>query len=182
MNQSDFNEFKTEGKIDATIKKIVAIDEIKDLISIASKILKHASDPISGVINFLHDRPEGISLSGHIANKVLEESFGDVNNVPALVKLLSCHVTEIIRQANSIIITKECHSSQKLGNFLVKQKNKVKFDIKKDKGTFILANISGLIGVEHGVELPIEKIHINPPKLIVTAKLGLLRPQRILDI
>ncbi len=177
-----YQEVKKDYKIDLIIDKIASIDEVKDLINKAQKILKHASDPISGVIKFLHDRPDGVSMSGHIANHVLEESFGGSHKIPQLVKLLSSHMVEIIRNANSIIITKECMSTQKLGHFLVKQKDRVKFDIKQEKESITLSNISGLTGLEHGVELPIEKIQIQPPKLIVTAKLGLLRPQKILDI
>jgi hypothetical protein len=46
----------------------------------------------------------------------------------------------------------------------------------------VLKNIQGLIGVEHGVEVPLEKILVQPPKLIVTVRLGILHPQRVVDI
>jgi hypothetical protein len=46
----------------------------------------------------------------------------------------------------------------------------------------VLKNIAGLVGIEHGIEAPLEKILVKPPKLIVTLNMGLLHPQKVLDL
>ena len=65
---------------------------------------------------------------------------------------------------------------------MIKQAESMRFEIGVEKGHLTLKNIKGLFGIEHGVELPLEKIVVQPPKLIVTANMGLFHPQKVLDI
>lgn len=51
----------------------------------------------------------------------------------------------------------------------------------------MLKNIAGLLGIEHGIEhgieAPLEKIMVKPPnKPVFTLNMGLLHPQRVLDL
>jgi hydrogenase/urease accessory protein HupE len=51
----------------------------------------------------------------------------------------------------------------------------------------VLKNIAGLLGIEHGIahgiEAPLEKIMVKPPnKPVFTLNMGLLHPQRVLDL
>ncbi len=153
-----------------------------ELVDVAKRFLKTASDPFSGVIIYLHERPEKTSMPGYLINSILLDSFGSPENIPGLIRILSGHVREIIRDANVIDIINEHPSAEKWGNFVIKQKERIKFEVGRERGLMVLKNIQGLIGVEHGIELPLEKILVEPPKLIVTVKMGLLRPQKVVDI
>jgi len=154
----------------------------QELIDAATKFLNKASDPFSGVINFLHDRPEGASLPGPIVNRVLLGAFGDKDKIPGLIRVLASHVHEIARKADVINIINERASVENWGQYLIKQKEKIAFKVTHEKGKLLLNDIVGLVAVEHGVELPLEKILVSPPNLIVTVKLGLLRPQKVVEI
>jgi hypothetical protein len=153
----------------------------QELVDIARRVLKSASDPFSGVIKFLHERPENNSMPGRLVSSVLDKTFGS-DEIPGLIKIMAGHVREIYRQANVIDIIKEHPTAEKWGNFVVKQKERIKFEVGLEKGRLVLSNIQGLIGVEHGVELPLEKITVVPPNLVVTVKLGMLHPQRTVAI
>lgn len=153
-----------------------------ELIEISRRVLKTAGDPFSGVVRFLHERPEGNSLPGYLMNKVLLETFGNRDEIPGLIRILAGHVREIIRQSNVINIINEHPTAERWGNFIIKQKERMKFEVGLEKGKLALKNIQGIIGVEHGIELPLDKILVQPPKLLVTVKLGIIRRQRIVDI
>jgi hypothetical protein len=153
-----------------------------ELIETARRILNTSRDPFSAVIRFLHERPENSSLPGYLVHKVLLETFGDMESVPSLVRVLAAHVRSIVRNANVIELILEHPATERWGNFMIKQKERVKFEVAFDKGRLVLNNISGLIGIENGLECPLERIQVMPPKLIVTVKLGLLHPQKEVDI
>jgi hypothetical protein len=161
------------------VQKLVNMEQ--ELVEVARQILKTASDPFTGVIKFLHERPENNSLPGKLVTTVLHQTFGN-EEIPGLIKIMSGHVREIYRNANVIDIIKEHPTAEKWGNFIIKQKDRIKFEVGLEKGRLVLNNIQGLIGVEHGIELPLEKITVSPPNLIVTVKMGMLHPQRIVSI
>ncbi|PWT99243.1 MAG: hypothetical protein C5B53_05645 [Candidatus Melainabacteria bacterium] len=152
------------------------------LVDRARGILRTAGDPVSAVIRFLHERPEEASLKGLVMHYVLRETFGDEEKIPGLIKLFTGHVSEIIRHANVIDIINEHPAVERWGKYLIKQKERIKFEIAKERELLVLKNIVGLIAVEQGMDLPVDKISVQPPNLIVTVKLGLLRPQRVFDI
>jgi len=155
----------------------------KDLVDTARYMVKSASDPFSGVIKFLHERPENTSLHGYLVDHVLLQTFGSQEEIPGLIRALASHVREIIRQSNVINIVNEHPTAEKWGQYIIKQKESMRFEVGVEKGCVILKNIKGLFGIEHGVEFPLETILVKPPKqLIVTANMGLLKPQRCLDI
>jgi len=158
--------------------RLVSMEQ--EVVEVARKVLKSASDPFTGVIKFLHERPEDKSLPGYAVNRVLQETLG--SEVPALIKILAGHVREIVRHSNVIDIIKEHPTAEKWGAFVIKQKDRIKFEVGLEKGLLVLRNVQGLIGVEHGIELQLEKILVQPPDLIVTARLGLLRPERVVSI
>jgi hypothetical protein len=153
-----------------------------ELVDMAKRILRTASDPISAVIRFLHERPENASLPGYVIDRVLLEAFESQERIPGLVRILAGHVREISRKKNVIDILKEHAAVEKWGNYLIKQADQIKFEVAKERDKLVLKNIGGLVAVEHGIEIPLDKILINPPKLEVTLRFGLLRPQRIIDI
>jgi hypothetical protein len=153
-----------------------------DLVDTAKKVLRTAGDPFSGVIRFLHEHPEEASLKGLVMQHVLRETFGDEDKIPQLVRIFSSHVREIIRHANVIDIINEHPAVERWGNYLIKQKERIKFEIARERDLLVLKNIAGLVAIEQGLELPLEKIAVQPPKLVVTVQLGILRPQRVLDI
>jgi hypothetical protein len=161
------------------MQKLVSMEQ--ELVDVARRVLKTASDPFTGVIKFLHERPENNSLPGRLVNSVLQQTFCN-EEIPDLIKILAGHVREIYRHSNVIDIIKEHPTTEKWGNFMIKQKERIKFEVGLEKGRLVLNNIQGLIGVEHGVELPLEKITVSPPNLIVTVKLGMLHPQRTVSI
>jgi len=164
-------------------KVIVKLQNIEaGLVDRAKGILRTASDPVSAVIRFLHERPEEASLKGLVMHYVLRETFGDEEKIPGLIKLFTGHVHEIIRHANVIDIINEHPAVERWGKYLIKQKERIKFEIAKERELLVLKNIVGLVVVEQGLDLPLEKISVQPPNLIVTVKLGLLRPQRVFDI
>ncbi len=152
-----------------------------ELVEVARKVLKSASDPMTGVIRFLHERPENSSLPGYLINGVLEQTFG-TEEIPGLIRILAGHAREVVRHANVIELIKEHPTTEKWQDFLIKQTDRVKFEVAFEKGSLVLKNINGLIGIEHGIELPLDKIQINPPNLIVTVKMGMLRPQRVVSM
>ncbi len=153
-----------------------------ELVDVARKFVRTAGDPISAVIRFLHERPEDASLPGYIVDKVLLETFGENENIPGLVQILSGHVKEIIRQRNVIAIIKEHPAMERWGSYVIKQTERIKFEVAREKDKLVLKDIAGLLAIEHGMEVPLDKILVNPPKLEVTFRLGLLRPQKIIDI
>lgn len=153
-----------------------------ELIDVAKKILRTASDPISAVIRFLHERPENQTLPGYVVEKVLLETFESYDRIPGLVKILAGQVREIVRHRNVIELLKEHPAAERWGNYLIKQADLIKFEVAKERDKVVLKNIGGLVAVEHGIEIPLDKILVNPPKLEVTLRFGLLRPQRIIDI
>jgi len=171
---------KTNDSNAQLLEKIANIEQ--ELVTTAKRLVKSAGDPFSGVINFLAERPEGTSMPGFLVNRVLLETFGEIEQIPGLIRILSGHVKEIVRQSNAINIINEHPNSERWGNFIIKQKEKIKFEVGLEKGKLLLHKIEGLIGVEQGIELPLEKILVQPPKLIVTVKLGLLHPQKVVDI
>jgi hypothetical protein len=152
------------------------------LVDKARAILRTANDPVSAVIRFLHERPEESSLKGLVVHYVLRETFGDEEKIPGLIKVFTGHVHEIIRHANVIDIINEHPAVDRWGKYIIKQKERIKFEIAKERDLLVLKNIVGLIAIEQGMELPVEKISVQPPNLIVTVKLGMLRPQRVFDI
>jgi len=153
-----------------------------DLVEVAKRIVGTAGDPISAVVKFLHERPENVSLPGYVIERILLETFESREQIPGLVNLLAGHVHEIIRQKNVIDIIKEHPAVERWGTHVIKQADRIKFEVGKEKGLLALKNIGGLVAVEHGIEIPLDKILVNPPKLEVTLRFGLLRPQRIVDI
>jgi hypothetical protein len=154
----------------------------QDLVAHARRMVKTASDPFSGVIKFLHERPDNASLHGYVVDRVLVETFGSKEEIPGLLRAIGSHVREVVRQADVIKVINEHPTAERWGNYIIKQKESMRFEIGVERGNLVLKNISGLFGMEHGVELPLEKIEVKPPKLIVTLNMGLLRPQRVLDI
>lgn len=168
--------------MNAQIKQTLEACEA-ELIDVARQILKTASDPFSGVIKFLQERPEGISLHGYLVNRVLLETFGSMEEVPALIRALTSHVREVTRQSNTINIHNEHPTAEPWGTFIIKQKERTRFEIAFEKDCLVLKNIVGLFGIEHGIEAPLEKILVRSPKqLVVTVNMGLLHPQRVLDL
>lgn len=166
---------------DANIKEKIEEAEA-DLINLAQNILRTASDPITAVIQFLQERPENAILRGTVIHNVLAGAFGEYENIPGLVKVLTGHVREIIRHANVINIINEHSTVEKWGSHIIKQTDKIKFEIAKERGIIVLQNIGGIFAIEHGISVPIEKITIKPPKLIVTLNVGLFRPNLTVDI
>lgn len=156
--------------------------EVSDMVDLAGRFIRSASDPFSAVIKFLHDRPEQVSLAGPSVKQVLLKSFGSGEQIPGLIGLLSKHVREIVRQSNVIAIYNEHLAQEHWGGHLIKLKEQVRFEVSKENNQLALKNIAGLICVQHGMELPLEKILVNPPKLEITVKLGLLRPVIAVDI
>ncbi len=148
----------------------------------AKRLIKSASDPFSAVIRFLHERPENVSLPGISVKSVLLGAFGTHEEVPGLLRLFSAHVREVVRSSNVIAIYNEHFSQDNWGGYLIKLKEQVKFEVAREKNMLVLKNIVGLVCVEHGIELPLEKITVNPPNLEITVKLGLLRPVKAVDI
>ena len=158
------------------VQKLKSLEQ--ELVEVARKILRSASDPMTAVIRFLHERPEHSSLPGYVVNGVLEQTFGN-EEIPGLIRILSSHAREVVRHSNVIELIKEHPTTEKWQHFLIKQTERVRFEVGLDKGKLVLKNINGLIGIEHGIELPLEKILINPPNLIITVKMGILRPERV---
>lgn len=148
----------------------------------AKRFICSANDPLSAVIRFLHERPENVSLPGLSVKQVLLTAFGSGEQVPGLIRLLSGHVKEIIRQSNVIAIYNEHRAQDNWGGYLIKLKEQIKFEVSRENNKLVLKNIAGLICVEHGIELPLEKILVNPPKLEITLRLGLLHPVKAVDI
>lgn len=167
--------------MNAQIKETLVACEM-EVIDVARKVVKTAQDPFSGVIKFLQDRPDGASLHGYLVNRVLLDIFGTNEEIPGLIRAMASHVREIIRQSNVISITNEHPTYEKWGSYIIKQKEKTRFEVGLEKDCLVLKNIAGLIGIEHGIEAPLEKIMVKPPKLIVTLNMGLLHPQKVLDL
>lgn len=153
-----------------------------ELIDVAKRIMRNAGDPVTAVVRFLQERPDNTSLPGYLVATILSESFEGKENVPAIIRVLTGHVREIIRHSNVIDIINEHPAMERWGTYLIKQKDRIKFEVGLEKGKLALKNMSGLVAIEHGIELPLEKILITPPKLEVTLRLGLLSPKRVVDI
>jgi len=162
------------------LQKLVTVEQ--ELIDVANRVLKTAGDPFSAVVRFLHERPENLSMSGYLMNKVLLGTFGERERIPGLIKVLAGHVKEVIRHSNVINIVNEHPAKERWGAYLIKQADRIKFEVAREKGKLVLKNIQGLICVEHGIEAALDKILVNPPKLEVTLRMGILRPQRTVDI
>lgn len=163
----------------AEVEKLQALEA--ELAELAGKTVKAASDPFSGVIRFLADRPENAPLPGNVLNGVLDRVFAE-SKCPGLLRLMSGHVKEVVRRGKSVEMVKEHATSEPFSDFVVKQAQKVKFDVADEKGKMVLNNVQGITGVEHGIDLPLEKILVSPPNLVVTVKLGLMRPQKTVEI
>ena len=156
--------------------------EMVEMIEKARRLLKTASDPVTAVVKFLHEQPEHVLLEGQFVKDILLHAFDSPEQIPGLVKLLSSHIKHVVRSSDVIAVYNEHLSQSDWGGYLVRLKEQVNFEVAREKGKFVLKNIAGLTAIEHGIELPLEKILINPPKLEVTVKLGLLRPVRAVDI
>ncbi len=154
----------------------------QELVIAARRILGGANDPFSAVIKFLHERPEGNSMAGYVMDYVLTETFGEPDKVPSLIRVLAGHVREIIRQSNVISIVNEHVSIEKWGTYIIKQTERIKFEVSKERDLLVLKDIVGLFAIEHGIAVPVEKITVKPPNLVVTINLGLLHPKRIVEI
>lgn len=148
----------------------------------AKKVLRSASDPVSAVIRFLHERPENSSLPGYVVNRLLVETFGDREHIPGLISVLAGHMKETIRQSNVINIINEHAAVERWGNYIIKAKERIKFEIVRERGKLVLKDIVGLNAVENGIETVLEKILVDPPKLQVTVRMGLFPVQRTVDI
>lgn len=159
----------------------LSVDQ-QTVIEDAKRIVHGSSDPFSGVINFLHQRPENEALEGSVMNQALLEIFGSQENIPQIIKAIAAQVTRIVRQANVIKISNEGPTKEKLGDIMIKKENEMKFEVALEKGILVLKNIRGLLGVEHGLEVPLERIEVKPPKLVVTIDMGFIHPQKTLDI
>ena len=165
------------------LKQIQKLEnELAEMAETAKRLVKTASDPFSAVIRFLAERPENVSLTGSSVKSVLVDTFGGYDQIPGLVRLLSGHLQKVVRQSNVIAIYNEHFSQEDWAGYLVKVKENIKFEVVKEKDKLVLKNIAGLVCVEHGIELPLESIRVNPPKLEITVRLGLLRPVKSVDI
>lgn len=162
------------------VQKIVSVEQ--ELIDVARRILKTASDPVSAVVRFLHERPENTSLPGYVVDRLLVESFGDKEQIPGLISVLAGHMKETIRQSNVISIINEHPAVERWGNYVIKAKERIKFEITRERGKLVLKDIVGLKAVENGIEAGLERIIIDPPKLEVTVRLGMFPVQRVVDI
>lgn len=156
--------------------------EINELAENAKRLIRSASDPFSGLIKFLHERPENVSLEGISVKQILLDAFGSKEQMPGLVRILSSHVREIVRHSNIIDVRNEHLAQEAWSGYLIKLKEQIKFEVAREKDKLVLKNINGLVCIEHGIEVPLEKILVNPPKLEITVRLGLLRPVRAVDI
>jgi len=162
------------------VQKLVSVEQ--DLLDVAKRIVRQASDPVSAVVRFLHERPENTSLSGYVVERLLLETFGDKEHIPGLISVLAGHMKETIRQSNVINIINEHPAVERWGDYIIKAKELIKFEIAREKGKLVLHNIVGLKAVENGVEAALERILIDPPKLKVTVRFGILPVQRTVDI
>jgi len=154
----------------------------RDLVETGKKLLRTASDPISAVIRFLHERPDNSPMPGCLVKRVLEQVFEHSDQVPSLVRILSGHVKEVIRQSDVINIINEHPAVERWGHYIIKKKERVRFEIVRERGKVALKNIVGLVAVEYGIECVLEKIIVNPPNLEVTFALGIFKPQRTVDL
>lgn len=162
------------------VQKLVSVEQ--DLVDVAKRILRTAGDPVSAVVRFLHERPENTSLPGYVVDRLLVEAFGDKEEIPGLISVLAGHMKETIRQSNVINIINEHAAVERWGNYIIKAKELIKFEIGREKGKLVLKDIVGLKAVENGIELGLERILIDPPKLQVTVRLGIFPVQRTVDI
>lgn len=121
-------------------------------------------------------------MHGYLLQRVLSETFGSPEDMPGLIRAIGSHVHEIIRHANVISVVNEHPTAERWGTYIIKQKEKMRFEIGVEKDCLVLKNIIGLFGMEHGVEAPLEKIVVRPPKLVVTLNLGIVHPQKVLDL
>jgi len=169
-----------KAKLQAMQQDMIAMHQ--DMVDTAKRILRSAADPVSAVLRFLQERPEGTSMAGYTMNYVLLEAFEDESKIPGLVKILAGHVREVSRHSNIIELVNSHPAVEKWDQYLIKLKEQVKFEIRRERDLFVMDRIVGLTAVEHGIELPVELIKVEPPDLIVTVRLGPLHPKRILSI
>ena len=162
------------------VHKLASVEQ--DLVDVARRILRTASDPVSAVVRFLHERPENSSLPGYVVERLLLETFGDKDQIPGLVSVLAGHMKETIRQSNVINIINEHPAVERWGNYIIKATELIKFEISREKGKLVLKDIVGLRAVENGIEAALERIIIDPPKLQVTVRMGVFPVQRTVDI
>jgi hypothetical protein len=162
------------------VQRLVSVEQ--DLVDVAKRLLRTAGDPVSAVVRFLHERPENSSLPGYVVDRLLVEAFGDKEHIPGLISVLAGHMKETIRQSNVINIINEHAAVERWGNYIIKAKELIKFEISREKGKLVLKDIVGLKAVENGIELGLERILIDPPKLQVTVRLGVFPVQRTVDI
>lgn len=168
---------------DPLSKRIHKIEsELAEMADNAKRLIKTASDPFTAVVKFLHERPENVSLNGASVKSVLLDAFGNYEEIPSLVQVLSEHLKEVVRHSNVISLANEHFSQADWCGYLIKLKEQIKFEVAREKDKLVLKNINGLTYVEHGIDLPIERILVNPPKLEITVRLGLLHPVKAVDI
>ncbi len=170
----------SEGTNPQLRQKLACVEQ--DLVDIAQRILKNAGDPFSAIVRFLHERPESDSLPGYLMKTVLAETFSEKEQVPALIKVLAGHVKEIIRYSNVINIINEHPVTEPWGPYLIKKTSSICFEVGKEKGHLVLKNIKGLICVEHGIEVVLDKILVVPPRLECSLHLGIVPMKRLVDI
>ncbi len=162
------------------VQRLISVEQ--DLVEAARKILRSASDPVSAVIRFLQERPENSSLPGYVVLRLLEETFGTREQIPGLISVLAGHMKETIRNSNVISIINEHAAVERWGNYVIKARERIKFEVAWERGKLVLKNIVGLNAVEQGIEGGLERILVNPPKLEVTVRLGPLPVHRVVDI
>jgi hypothetical protein len=160
--------------------QLVIIEQ--ELIDAAKHLLKTSSDPMTAVIRFLHERPDNTSLPGYVIDAVLIEAFGASDKIPGLISVLAVQVQEIRRQANTIKIINHNPTASQWGNYLIKKTETVRFEIAKEKDKLVLKNIVGMQATELGLEAQLERVLINPPKLEIGLKLGMIPVMKVVDI
>ena len=99
----------------------------REVVEKAKNVVKGASDPFSGLIKFLHQRPENEGLDGQVVEAVLIESFGSVEEVPDLIRAIAARVRTVIRESNVINITNDGITLQEWGKFVIKKTEVMKF-------------------------------------------------------
>lgn len=157
-------------------------DVEREIVKKAKDVVVGASDPFSGMIKFLHEHPENEKLEGPVVEAVLLESFGSFEKVPEIIQAIAFKVRTVIRESDVIKVTNEETIFRSLGKYKIRKTENMVFEVCYEKGELVLKNIKGLFGTDCGIELPLEKIQVKPPKLIATFKMGFTRPQKVLDL
>lgn len=154
----------------------------EELIKTGKEVLAASPDEFSAVVNFMHQLPESAPLPGTLANKVLSEVFGNVENMPGLVQILSDGLEKVVRKGNVVQLFNRAAESDPWQGYVVKKKHLVQFEIENKDGNVVMKNVSGLSFVEHGLEAALQKVIVKAPKLECTLKLGPIPVQRTVDI